>query len=384
MDENLNQQNWGGMDNNQGQNRPVPPPPPPPEITLRTMQSDIESVKQSGGEMPTPKPFTPPELKKQPTMELDDLSKEEGMIKPGNGDGVIPPSEPKKSGMKAVILITVLVAVLAAAAYVGYAYVYPMFAKPAPVTTPPLSVEQLPTELPPVTETTGIPENLPTTTPEGLATSTPEMATTTPPLTEVIPPPIRKQHLSFLVSSPDATAAIFLPATSTLASLRDILIAESNNKPQTEVALKEVFFDSDLGQPVFAEVLPMFLADVASSTELSALFVEDFTTLISYDQNGAWLGLVARLRPEASLVVAKASMANLEKSANLVNLYLQNPGAKATTGFKDGSANGVATRYVAFSKTGASLNYGWTNNNFFVVSTSYNGIKAILAKLGVQ
>ncbi|MHB9019307.1 MAG: hypothetical protein ACYC3G_00315, partial [Minisyncoccota bacterium] len=112
MDENLNQQNWGGISNN---GRPVPPPPPPPEITLRTMQSDIESIKQSGGENPIPKPFTPPEIKNQNNMELEDLSKEEGMIKPNNAEGVVPPSEPPKKKLKIFILITVLLLVIAGA-----------------------------------------------------------------------------------------------------------------------------------------------------------------------------------------------------------------------------------------------------------------------------
>lgn len=388
MDENQNQQNWGGMNNNQGQGTPgqgrpsMPPPPPPPEITLRTMQSDIESVKQSGGESPMPKPFTPSELNKQPTMELDDLSKEEGMIKPGDGEGVIPPSEPKKSGMKVVILIAVLVLVLAAAAYIGYAYVYPIFAKPAiSLNTPPVATQTIP-----VVETIAVLEVLPATTPlELLSTTTgeaalPESATTT----EVIPAaPIKLLHASYLVSQPEMTAQISITSTSTLANIRDSLVVESNNKPSVQTALKEVVLTSELGQPLFSDILQMFLPDL-STTTISSLFEDDFTMVITYDQNGAWLGMVAKLKATADLASAKTEMAKLEASKNLVNLYLQNSGTQSTAGFKDGKANNTATRYVSFSKTGASLNYGWTNNNLFAMSGSYNGMKALLTKLGIQ
>ncbi|MDE2001630.1 MAG: hypothetical protein KGI60_03660, partial [Patescibacteria group bacterium] len=46
--------------------RPTPPPPPPPpEITLRTMKSDMEGLKQGGGTMQAPKPFTPAEFSRE-------------------------------------------------------------------------------------------------------------------------------------------------------------------------------------------------------------------------------------------------------------------------------------------------------------------------------
>ncbi|HDH31596.1 MAG TPA: hypothetical protein ENH26_02370 [Candidatus Wolfebacteria bacterium] len=61
MDENIKQQNFSA---NENKPKPAsPPPPPPPEIGIRTMQSDVESIKQSGGEAPTPQTFVPQELK---------------------------------------------------------------------------------------------------------------------------------------------------------------------------------------------------------------------------------------------------------------------------------------------------------------------------------
>src|SRR3989338_8200645 len=68
--------------------RPTPPPPPPPEITIRTMKSDMEALKQTGGAAPVPKPFTPPELAKLPS-ELKAPSAEKSWTSP------TPPPPPK-------------------------------------------------------------------------------------------------------------------------------------------------------------------------------------------------------------------------------------------------------------------------------------------------
>jgi len=370
------QQNWGAASNSgQGQGGPsMPPPPPPPEITLRTMQSDIESIKQSGGENPIPKPFIPPEIKKQNNMELEDLSKEESMIKPGNGDGVLPPSEPPKKKLKIFILITILILVIAGAAFAGYKFIYPMF-KP---------VISMPVEQPAV-----IPENLPIveTIPPVSELAPPiieELATTTSPEVIPIPEPIvLKSHMSLLVSSADSAVPFVLSAPASLVSIREFLVAEAVNKPSTEMALKEIVLSDQGGQLVFADILPLFLPSFTSA-ELAPLFEEDFTSVIFYDSNGAWFGMIAKPKADIDIADAKILMAKLEMSADLANLYIQSPGTQVTTEFKDGKANNLPVRYLNFSKTGASLDYGWTSNNLLVISTSYNGVKAMLTKLGVQ
>ncbi len=380
--EDFKQQNWGETSNpGQGQGGPsMPPPPPPPEITLRTMQSDLQSVKQSGGENPVPEAFTPPEIKKQASSELDDLSKEEGMIRPGAAEGVLPPAEaPKKKG-KIFVLITILILVLAGAAYAGYVYIYPMFAKPVISVNTPAPQTNIP-ETPSTTVTT--PENIPpvATSTEEMATTTEDVATTTP---EVPLQPVLKPHISLLVPNPaDSSINLNVVGSTTLASVRDLLIAESNNKPASQTYLKEVVLSNEGGQLVFADSLPLFLPEITSA-ELTPFFEDDFTSVIFYDANGSWFGLIAKLKNGADVAVAKTLMAKIESSASLTNLYIQNPGTKIGSSFKDGKANNLPTRYISFSKTGASLNYGWTANNLFVLSTSYNGMKAMLTKLGIQ
>ena len=115
MDENLNQQNNGGINNN---GVPVPPPSPPPEITLRTMESDIESVKEAGGEQVAPQAFTPPEIKSEPSVNLDASPSEDNMISVENNAGATPPpiNEQPKSKTKLIVLLIILTLLVAAAA----------------------------------------------------------------------------------------------------------------------------------------------------------------------------------------------------------------------------------------------------------------------------
>src|SRR3989344_7023493 len=44
---------------NQQSEQPTVPPPPEPEVAIRTMESDIKSLEQSGGVGATPQIFTP-------------------------------------------------------------------------------------------------------------------------------------------------------------------------------------------------------------------------------------------------------------------------------------------------------------------------------------
>ncbi len=55
-EENLNQQN---QQKTPGEANVPTPPPPAPQISIRTMESDIKSLEQGGGEMLAPQAFTP-------------------------------------------------------------------------------------------------------------------------------------------------------------------------------------------------------------------------------------------------------------------------------------------------------------------------------------
>ena len=72
--------------------------------------------------------------------------------------------------------------------------------------------------------------------------------------------------------------------------------------------------------------------------------------------NGQWPGYIAKLKSTATIDQGQAfARQNLESSANLKNIFLEEPGA--ATAFKDGLAGSLAinTRYATFSKTGSGF-----------------------------
>ena len=72
---------------------------------------------------------------------------------------------------------------------------------------------------------------------------------------------------------------------------------------------------------------------------------------------------------------------NAVEGADLSYFYL-NPVGLTFQPFKSGSYNGSATRYSAGSQAGSSFNYG-AFGNYVVISTSFTGLKAAVALLGL-
>ncbi|MDD5547720.1 MAG: hypothetical protein PHN74_02380 [Candidatus Pacebacteria bacterium] len=366
--ENINPQNWPtpNNQNNNGDNRPLPPPPPPPEITLRTMQSDIETMKKSGGESPVAQPFNPTASASAPqqksTIELSALSKEDA----SQAVPAVVTEEleaPKKKGniIKLALILVVLIGIGALGYFVVYPIVGPML---FPKTQAPIVVNNPPVVNPPITE------QVPAT----------EQPATTSPITEQLPVlPVIKPHQTLFTVEPDAKKNVEL-ITVTLASIKSALTSESAIKLTATTGLKEMIVFGPNGQINFSETLPLFLTEFASTT-LSQYFLEDFTTFLYYDKSGVWPGIVAKVKDSANVANAKTEIAKLETSAALSSFYLTAPGTADVAGFKDGA---TGARYLKYSATGASLNYNWVKTNVLVISTSYNGFKAALTKLGTQ
>jgi len=111
-------------------------------------------------------------------------------------------------------------------------------------------------------------------------------------------------------------------------------------------------------------------------------FDEDFTTFVYRTAGGDWPGYVFMLGAEQSLQsVVENVMEGIEEQTNLKAFYVEDPGTADAGGFKNGSASGVSTRYIPFSKEDASFNYGWSGN-YLVISTSFSGIQEAFGLLG--
>lgn len=343
-----------------------PPTPPPPEITLRTMQSDLESLKQSGGSGSAPKPFTPPELAKDlsrpavppppmPKIPQTDFATQRPAA-PAAPSAAAPKIETEAAGGKSwgkMLMWGFALILIIGAGVAGYMYVYPLL------------FPQLPPAPPAPAVTTPAP------TPAPVAPEAP--AATTSPVAAPVQP---KAHTS-LLASPASVSPINL-TTLDLTSLKLALQTEAA-KPAAADTLTEVTLSNTAGQLDASAVLPLMLTSLTADN-MKKLFADDFTAALYHDANGVWPVYVLMINNNSSLVEAQPAVTALESSKDLANLFLAAPGTQSAAGFKSGKVGTTDTRYLPFSKTGASLNMAWSGNRL-VISTSYNGLKKTLGSL---
>lgn len=301
-----------------------PPPPPPPQIDIRTMASDAQSLRTSGGLGAEPKTFSPADLSKEPVFGPEIVSPvAAGAAKAGG------------AGKKLAITLGVI-AVLALAAGVGYFFVWPLF-----------SGEEA------------------------------------QPITEIIPPPLLPTepaapaltHQSFFTNSPAGGSKEASLASLTLSQLSSALKAASGEATSTGI-IKEVILTSEGKSLSSVQALELVLPGGGLEA-----YVESDVTVYAYYANGkSYPGYIFKLKSDADTKAAEAAAVKIESSANLAALYPESPGA-SKGGWKSGSVSGVSTRYQAYSSAGASLNYGWVSaggESYLVISTSFDGFKKAL------
>ena len=298
-----------------------PPPPPPPQIDIRTMASDADSLKRSGGLGTEPKTFSPADLAKEPVFASE-------IVSPAGAGAAKAGVSGKKVG-----LVAGAAAILFLAALAGYFFVWPLFSGS--------EEEQV------VTETTP-PPVLPTETPA--------------------PPAPTSQSL---FTKPAASTKEVSLSTLTLAELSSALKTKSGEAAATGT-VKEVIVKVNGTSATSSALLNVLVPGTGLESMLEPLV----TSFIYYDAKGAWPGYIFKLKSGTNPAAAQTSTVKIEQSVNLAALYLTSPGAPKG-GWKDGSVDSAKTRYLAYSAAGASLNYGWVNN-YLVISTSYDGFKKAL------
>lgn len=221
-------------------------------------------------------------------------------------------------------------------------------------------------------------------TPEAIPATTPEATTT---VVALPPAPVAPAaHTSFFITPADVITGQNIEATATPAMINTLLFTVGSNTIKNTSSTSGMI-DIELANlpatdPPYAKFSDYFsrLLPELTAPELAAIFQDDFTTFVYYDNNGIWPGYIAKLNPDASIVPAQELVARLETaSSSLKNLFATTPGVISVAGFKDGS---VKNRYITFKKAGASVDYGWYNN-YFVIGTSFDGFKAALQRLGV-
>ena len=183
-----------------------------PKIDLRTMTSDLDSIKEGGGG--PPRPYVPPpptfgktEEQAEPASSFEPPKIEETAAVQFPA-GVPLGGKPKSRGVFMVILVVILIVGLGA---VGYFFAYPYFFKqPEREAAAPPSAE---TPTPTILTIPIVPEGefLPT---EGVATETEASPIETPP-----PPLLSADHISLFKKAAAASSEIS-PAALNLTSLK--------------------------------------------------------------------------------------------------------------------------------------------------------------------
>lgn len=315
-------------------------PPPQPPITIRTMNSDVTSMQESGGGAPkeemlnVPRPPIRPEPPKIPDegikMKIPGYSGPERGTFPSESFPVkakevevpkIEVSGGAPAGNKAVKAV-VLIVIIVAAALIGaglYFYVYPLL--------------------------------LSNTSSEKTTEVTPPPAPTPQPAP---PAPTSRVHTSFITA--DKTEEV--PTLSAVS-------AETVDPGKSLV--KEVILKKSGNSIALSEYLPILIPELKAS-EVVNNFDEDFTAFIYYDGNGAWPGLVLKRKSNVVSTVAQTAFKKIESSKSLTGLFLNNPGTQ-TGEFKDGEYKGVSTRYLVFGSKGAAINYAWTGDRLILTTT---------------
>lgn len=344
------------------------PTPPPAKVSVRTMQSDIKSIQEDGGQMP--KPYIA-EINQQPKeKEETSASKEVSFQAPMFGAGVsgysgpeepmfqaktpspLPPGKKTASteknakipqkGSKTLIMILGIV-VLAAILGIGGYYL--------------------------ATNTKGK-----KTASSPVVPALPETEIVVPALEETPPPATHISLFNALVVQEERVIPVL-----TLENINNALIAVANTTPAD--SFKEVVLRGENQSLIgFSKFIPVILPELKSE-DVAGLFEEDFTAVVFSSLNGQWPGYIVKLKSATTIDQGQAfARQNMESSANLKNIFLEEPGTAAA--FKDGLAGSqtINTRYATFSKPGAAFNYGWINNNL-VISASYAGLLEILKNL---
>lgn len=336
------------------------------KFDLRTMGSDVASVKDSGGGAPRPY-IPPPPVPSREDARGASIPNARPPVPPGisfapqnfNPLATTSPVQPKimetpktevisqdkKSGKGLFYGLLTFIVILGIGA-LGYFVVYPMF----------IGEKNTNTETPVVEETPTLPE-APIEEAEEVVTPEEPTAITHASLFKI--PADQSNVLSVSVALGANIFKNSIENETSAPALRELLLQKEGGA---------VFETPDLLGALFPSLSPSF----------SSLFEKDPTVFLYINQSGAYPGIVLKAKSGASLEDVKVSVAQIESSSDITNIFLTNPGANSGA-WKAGVASGIQTRYVVLGN-GLAFNYGWIGN-VLLVSASYDGFKEAVRRL---
>ncbi len=391
MDNNPNPYNFPDSQN-QSSNVPPPPPSMDSQVGVRSMQSDLESVKQSGGEAPQSQIINAPELpdmgQQQPVAQNPQTNfQSQNYATPETPAQQTPPvsSEPMPSfsqasyqpsdgqpalnskpglNLKTILFIVLGLVVAGGIGYGAYYLVSGMSSSPQ-ISIPTASnntTSTLPLLPPPVTQT-----STPTSTP---VSNVP-----------VIPPLV---HQSLILNPTKAQTLVINPVD--LPDFQSV-VASSSKEKMLVASVKDLAFVDASSTPIESTQFLKSYFPVESQM-LSQVFDRDFTSWLYYDKTGgAKFGVVLKLKSSVSLDQASSSLGSILENgySDVKNLFVSTTTVPSKIEFKGGIISGVSVRYLVYDlKTAKVFEYAWMTaggNNYLVMATSYNQMADIIKRL---
>ncbi len=331
-------------------------------IHVRTMNSDIKSIKEQGGG--EPKPYTPSPQQFPPSQPA---SQTPGVFQPPQVEPIKPPEKPPQEPVQVMggeapvppksnkkVFVTLLVVLIIIAVGVAAYFFLPALLG---------GEDENGVTLPQEEEFTESEEEfeVPVFEPEEEQAEGAEGAEGAEEGTGKVP---AEFHVS-LFTAPTDTTAFIEPASLDLEGVKNALTLSPTEVPLfREVVLK----DAEGNMLPFKTVVQIFAPTVFTDL-LVEMFESDITFFTYTDDDGTWLGFAARITEGVEKTEAENQVALLENNvAELQNFYLESPGSSGV--WKDGSVGDITSRYLTFEQADMAFNYGWANN-VLLISTSY-------------
>lgn len=304
------------------------------------MASDIASIEKSGGAAPKPQYITMNPVGAMPPHAA-------------NAPQELPPLEESGGGRKIFILLVAFI-VIVGFGLVIYTYAWPYF------------MTQQTAPAPTQTKTQSTPPSQPPLPP--------------PPA----PPP---QPTTSLFGAPlDTLPAVSLTDT-TITGARAALQVEAQKKSASG-NFKEIKIIDAQGKPfTFSAFLSLLLPEAVGlglTDTFTTVFEDSFGAYFFYDDHGVWPGYAIKLKPASSMdIVTLTDRLQKFEVSSYGNFFLAPPGAQQEEEFQTGQALQKYTdRYISLSQPGALFSYGLFGP-YFILNTSNEGLKQILAKLAL-
>lgn len=321
------------------------------KIDMRTMQSDMSSIKENGGGMPaaytpgtTPNAGQPEPTPAPSSFSISDMTAPQATVATS-----APQQSPVEKNKKTFLWILIGLAVLIILA-AGYFFLLPGL-KGLSNNQP----EQPETPVAPTPQPTPAPVVIPTT-PDTSVETIDVHATFLKTVADVVTSEIKPKAFTATGIKNEIQAT-----TTTTPLVKEYIVKTSENKPISLFSFGSIFF-------------PNFF-----NTDMVMDFESDYTFLTYTNTKGTWPVLIAKVKPTSDLVAIKGKTGILEKETTLKDFYFIDPGTQLD--WKVGRVGTKSAAMLEFSTRGMEFTYSWFDR-YLIISSNLEAAGNAAKRLG--